>query len=1361
MSDTGGPEGQGGGLKGRLFEWVTHFYDAMAWGMEQIYPDPNEPPPPSRADAMLTRLTTPRPANLTAPPGARDDERTAIDSAYAGLLAMVRGLVDREDTTEPEAAEALLAQQVQDTRTRIAAEAQALAKRATDLTGRLNALAVPPGATTEEGLALTGEAARILSTVPANPTAAALDRAETDERTLAQRVQAVAQAVEQRRIAAEARAKRATDLGLRLGKIAPAPGATAAEAKAITDRAAALAALPDPLTDKALDDAEAGADKLAADAEALKLTVAARAKRAVDLTGRLKGIGAPPGATGDEAKAITDRAAALSALPDPLTDKALDDAEAGADKLDADVAQLALTVADRRKRADAAVLKAKAVTIPPGATVAEGKALTDRAAEIEAALPAPLTHGAVKQAEDDAADLVARRQVLVNAIEARRVRGEALVKDLTDAKGKVPADANDTEKADLEKLCDDGIAALIAPVTPEMLVTGDKAKADADARLIEIDAAIAARAVLRKGMTDRLALVPTPLATASEMRALAKRRADLVKEIADAKDKKALDDAEAKVKEVEKDFPELALLYAALAKGRESLAAAKAAHREAMPRLEQGFNGYLGKLIDIAGKAIEAAKAPATVTAQEKVLTDALALLAQAEAFADRLVQWRIKTDVYIAAGVSAADKADVTKARDEQYKAAQAAAGQGNFVAADKALTDFDTKPKVDGTKVGEAAAWQGVLKAFHAKYDAGIELLYDTKIDSTTSMAKQFKAVLDLIPAATAKATKNQDYAAAGLDLAAVEPQLDDIIASANLIKRFAALSLASKPVGNASGDEYKAAVALLKTGNAAGGLAELKKVDVRDGATAEAKRRMTSLGSKADGLFAGDASTFKSYVRAEVTAADGKITANDLAQAKTHLDEAETRLGLARPWVGPFNAAEARRKAVDPGDAFQILKPARDDMTAGNPGASLAKINAALPKLVELETYKALKEQVDKLKASLTAPSPAFALVDKALTDADAKYGAKDATAAVALLQKVIADPAVDALAADVTLWQKRSAAATKRTDKVVKTFDLPEAKVALEASLKVATDLGDAGNKPTEGLAKLDDHDTLMAEAQPCAVIYQRVLAIRAALVKAAANFTDPTDKASVYEGTSAAAIQKDVDDAIADVKAGKFAAATAAFKQVLTTCQKAIRNTAKVYEKLDGVDSNAGHSLLRHGPDTTDADLLKRLLTGKDPVGDTSYCPSSSKFESPEAWLAGRQKAEEEALAAGIDVSLTTLPVTAVIRKQVIIDHGGPIDKAFDGVKEALGVSDEGDIKALGNYETYEEMSGITKSITLFLFELASPDTNATRPKDVKEYKERYKAAHANADAPDLRGRWVMMQHFPLVKGWNQEKQDYV
>jgi len=179
-------------------------------------------------------------------------------------------------------------------------------------------------------------------------------------------------------------------------------------------------------------------------------------------------------------------------------------------------------------------------------------------------------------------------------------------------------------------------------------------------------------------------------------------------------------------------------------------------------------------------------------------------------------------------------------------------------------------------------------------------------------------------------------------------------------------------------------------------------------------------------------------------------------------------------------------------------------------------------------------------------------------------------------------------------------------------------------------------------------------------------------------------------------------------------------------QAERTREAAAKLRALAHEKKDG-----GHSLDRHGPEVSDADLKKRLETGQAPDGKFSPTPASTKFKSYEDW----DKTRSDALAKissehGVD--LTQPPAAGAPTKYgVKLDHGRAIDEGFVGdVASRVQVADLASPGKTGwGYPNSSSVDGITRTQTSIKW---------------------------NPSA----GEWEVTQHYPDAVGWNQATQSY-
>jgi hypothetical protein len=179
-----------------------------------------------------------------------------------------------------------------------------------------------------------------------------------------------------------------------------------------------------------------------------------------------------------------------------------------------------------------------------------------------------------------------------------------------------------------------------------------------------------------------------------------------------------------------------------------------------------------------------------------------------------------------------------------------------------------------------------------------------------------------------------------------------------------------------------------------------------------------------------------------------------------------------------------------------------------------------------------------------------------------------------------------------------------------------------------------------------------------------------------------------------------------------------------------------KETAQRLEKADG-----GHSLDRHGPDVTNAQLEQRLKTGIAPDGQVSFAPASTKFNSNENWVKtheiGLQKIKEK---YGVD--LTKPPSDGQKSYEIKIGYDKPIDEGFIPNKTSK--------------------SKITITV--------DPITGKPAP-DSPNSKDRSGAVYNTVSPIDgVTGtytkvawdghKWKVVQHFPLAENWDDSLKVY-
>jgi hypothetical protein len=170
---------------------------------------------------------------------------------------------------------------------------------------------------------------------------------------------------------------------------------------------------------------------------------------------------------------------------------------------------------------------------------------------------------------------------------------------------------------------------------------------------------------------------------------------------------------------------------------------------------------------------------------------------------------------------------------------------------------------------------------------------------------------------------------------------------------------------------------------------------------------------------------------------------------------------------------------------------------------------------------------------------------------------------------------------------------------------------------------------------------------------------------------------------------------------------------------LATKQKALQ-----LEQLDG-----GHSVARHGPEVSDADLQRRLTTGVAPDGKFSPTPASTRFNSYQDWVQTREAAQK-GIEYKFGVDLKKPPaIGADDEYEIIVEYNRAIDDGFvANLASKAKVADPKNAKRTGNgYSTYNPVDGITRTYTK-----AKWDGQA----------------------------WKIVQHYPSAKGWDNATKTY-
>jgi hypothetical protein len=175
----------------------------------------------------------------------------------------------------------------------------------------------------------------------------------------------------------------------------------------------------------------------------------------------------------------------------------------------------------------------------------------------------------------------------------------------------------------------------------------------------------------------------------------------------------------------------------------------------------------------------------------------------------------------------------------------------------------------------------------------------------------------------------------------------------------------------------------------------------------------------------------------------------------------------------------------------------------------------------------------------------------------------------------------------------------------------------------------------------------------------------------------------------------------------------------------TARELATKQKAMQLEQLDG-----GHSVARHGPEVSDADLQKRLTTGVAPDGVFSPTKASTRFNSYEDWMQTRDAAWKGIeYKFGIDLRKPPLPGARQDYK-IVIEYNRAIDDGFVAdVTSKVKVADPVNSNKVGKgYSSYSPVDGITRTKTAIQW-------------DGK--------------------KWKVTQHFPEVTNWNNSTKTYL
>ncbi|EEB86027.1 hypothetical protein [Roseobacter sp. GAI101] len=834
-----------------------------------------------------------------------------------------------------------------------------------------------------------------------------------------------------------------------------------------------------------------------------------------------------------------------------------------------------------------------------------------------------------------------------------------------------------------------------------------------------------------------------------------------------AVDVDAFDAIDAGIQSLGDDIATQMVIATARVKAQAALKSAEDKFEAVSSLLDQGSFTYLEKLLGAARGLMAKAVAASEFKSVDDASADFLKVAGEAETYGAYFDTWTRATLLLINS-IDTDDQKAATDARAAQMKVATAESVNGDFAKAKTALEDW--KSNLDtADNLADAVAFGDKLEKYEKDYAKRAKIILSSQVFDAGDYSSLLKDA--------------KDAAYAKKDFVAANKHLDDLIAYLSTNRQNLAIYLRGfdmRMMGNA---EFKTAVlAAKKTQEAKGSnkpgqarkdLITWAEANADIMSESKSKQIVASLGTKYEALkktlrdpeLADLNATWEAHrllvVAKNFDATDG---------APKYHPKLETLFKLARvtDQRGEMDRIVAKFPAAG---TYEIRKPLEDALTAGNYDLAIASVPKALELMRAMPEYLTLKADVEDVLAAL--PPTEATLVDplkKAVSDAEILAIAGKPVEGSSVLKLVLENADYLEIATALADYRAKLAQIEKTHSQVKKFLKLPSAEAALDLSLRNCKDKAETEQKYGDAFLMLERHKKLLAQAKPMATARFQVGGIINALKRAAvpSSELDP--------------IESKIPAAEDEARKPDFAKALSAFDAILASLEALSKEAAEAYEMVDGIGSNAGHSLDRHGPDVTDPELIRRLKTGEAPnakAGDApSYTGASSRFESPQDWIAGRELAAQAALAKGVDISQKEMAYTGDLltspeeSADFTVEHGRAIDKAFIGKKKEVRLTEgAGDIVFDKTYETYEEIEGLTRAYVNFIWEpeafvketTALPvdptEHAAHKPQDNADYAKEYKKRHGT-DPTKIPGRWVMMQQYPVADGWDNELKAY-
>ncbi|WP_323782433.1 hypothetical protein [Leisingera sp.] len=871
----------------------------------------------------------------------------------------------------------------------------------------------------------------------------------------------------------------------------------------------------------------------------------------------------------------------------------------------------------------------------------------------------------------------------------------------------------------------------------------------------------------RKAALTELNKITIPAALSSgARRSLAGGRKALKKEILSADEAAAFDKIDSDISDLASQIAAQLDVAAARDLAQSALAAAEEKFASVRDSLDQGAFTYVEGLIKSAQKTMAAAVTDKNFKAVEATAKDISAKAEDACTYGIYFDTWTHATLALINP-MTGGTKDAAAAARSTQMKTAATHSKAGNFGAAKSALEAWKTNLG-DEDDLAEALSFAALMDGYMANTHDRCAFI----LASSVPDAKDFR---NHLKNAKTKAYKEQKFAEAkALLQELIDYSSKDRGKLARYMRGFDGSLRADEGFRNAltaadTKQKFKGA------NDPAGAQADLQVWEKANRALmrkSHSKQIVKALEAKYNAL---------KQVLAEPELSDLTTTWNahkDLADD----DKFDKKTGAPRYHAKLSQLFQLEKVVDDRREMAQILaqfpaaaaydfhKPVADNIAAQKYPEAVSAVPAALALLRAMPGYLTTKKAAGDLLAVLPGDADALkSTLDDAIKAAEITARGGDPAKAAGDLQTVLDGTDFMDLVLAMADYRGKLAKVEKEHARTKKYLKLPAAESKLDEALQAARDRAGKDKEYGDAFLMLDTHEKLLKTVKPMATARFQVQGIIAALKRAGVA----SKELKPFEDKAAAAE--------AEAKKPDFDKAGTAFDQVRKDLEKLSTEAAEAYEMMDGVGSNAGHSLDRHGPDVSDEDLITRLKTGKPPNAhsddERSYTGASSKFHSPQDWLAGREIAAEAALAKGVDITETEMtftgdPLTDPDESaDFTVEHGRPIDKAYIGRKKHLRSDDSGEPIADKTYESFEEVEGLTRAYVNFIWEpeLLPAETTAfpvdptvhdeVKAQDNADYVTKYTARH-NAPPAKIPGRWVMMQQYPVADGWDNETKTY-